>query len=64
MTAWLYTFDKKSGQWCFNDLLPTEEAAREKGRLLWRAGAQGIKIDVIKTVVENVREGVVSPDTR
>ena len=55
MTAYLYVWDPVSRQWCFNDLLPTEEAAREKGRLLWRAGAQGIKIDVLMTVVENKR---------
>lgn len=56
MTAYLYVYDPVSRQWCFNDLLPTEEAARDKGRLLWRSGAHGIKIDVIKTVVENIRQ--------
>lgn len=56
MAAYLYVYDPVSRQWCFNDLLPTEEAARDKGRLLWRSGAHGIKIDVIKTVVENIRQ--------
>ena len=55
MSAYLYTWDPQSRQWCFNDILGTEEQAKEKGRLLWRAGAAGIKIDVVKTVVENIR---------
>lgn len=55
MTAYLYIWDPEARQWCFNDILPTEEAARIKGRLLWREGAAGIKVDVLKTVIEEKR---------
>lgn len=55
MTAYLYTWDVEARQWCFNDILPTEEAAKTKGRLLWKSGVSGIKIDVLQTVVEQKR---------
>lgn len=55
MTAYLYTWDPGERKWLFRGLLPTENAAREKGRLLWAAGAHGVKIDVIQTVVEEKR---------
>lgn len=54
-SAHLYVWDPASDKWCVNDVLPSEEVAREKGRLLWRAGAAGIRVDVTRTVVETKR---------
>lgn len=56
-SAYLYTWDPGSQKWCINDVMQSEEAAREKGRLLWKGGAAGIRIDVIRTVVESLRFG-------
>lgn len=55
MTAYVYTWDVMAQKWALNDVLDTEGAAKEKGRALWRAGAAGVKIDAIRTVVEEKR---------
>jgi len=54
-SACLFVWDAGSKQWALRDIENTEAEAREKGRLLWRQGAAGIRIDVQKTVVEEIR---------
>jgi len=55
MSAYLYVWSKRDLKWCLFDILTTEQQAIDKGRLLWKSGATGIKIDVIQTVVEKRR---------
>lgn len=55
MTAFLYIWSPGSRQWCARGVFDTEGQARVEARLLWKAGAHGVKIDVIKTVVEELR---------
>lgn len=53
MTAYLYTWDVSAGQWCFAGMVSVrdEEEAKAHGRRLWGTSA-GVKIDLIKTIVE------------
>lgn len=55
VTAYLYTWDPRARKWCVRDVLDTEAQARAEARLLWKAGAHGIRIDVTQTVVEELR---------
>ncbi len=58
--CYVYTWHPGSGNWQFRDVVNGEEAAKEYGRLLWRAGAAGIKIDVTKTIVETTKSNKAS----
>lgn len=49
--AYLYTWHRDAQKWEFRAIHKSEADAREEGRLLWKAGAAGIKIDVLQTVV-------------
>lgn len=55
MTAYLYIWDPRARKWCVRGVFDTEAQARAEARLLWKAGAAGIKIDVTQTVVEELR---------
>lgn len=53
--CYVYTWDTDAQQWLFVDCRESEEEAKILGRILWRAGAKGVKIDALVTVVCNKR---------
>jgi len=54
--AYIYVWSEKHQCWCFNDIASNEDQAKEKGRLLWKSGVAGVRIDITKTVVDQRRK--------
>lgn len=53
--CYVYTWCPVNQRWLLAGCRDTEDVAKEFGRELWRGGAAGIRIDALRTIVENLR---------